>query len=468
MRTDQPELPPSSSNRRRVARLTIGRLVSLRNRGSSADGGALRRSSTALVVRIVMLAASGTTSLLLSRFVVGEHGAAYFAAWATVASLPLLIPIGDLGLGAILTNLSARLPSEGADFLAARRRVSRVLWLVSLPAALVAVVVGALGVFDHLLANQLPDVGLAATVSLVLYILAIPASIGARVLIGIRRNVIVLFAQGLITPVTLLLALIGTAVGVTPGIVLVAPTFAYAAIAWALWIASVVWLRPLIAGIVPSRRSPPLRGMAISAAAIGLILPMAFQSHRVILGQASGTASIAAYSAVALVGLPLYAVVQSVGQSLWGEFQSISGDLAAQRRLLGRAYRLFAATAVASSAVLLVFGPLVAGWATAGKVAIPALVYVAFAVLICVQALQLPSGMLMTDADGLRLQAWLSLAYVPVCLAASFAAATALGAAGPLLATAASLAIFLLVPCAVHANRLTRAPVLATTTRESG
>lgn len=402
-----------------------------------------------------MLIVSGIASLLLSRLVIGSQGALFFATWTTIASLPFLLPISDFGLGAVMTNYSARLPEEAPRFVAAYRKVSRLLWTATAVASVTASIAAALGAFNFLATRTVTAgaVNLGVALTLITFSLSIPGSIGARILVGLRANSTVLAVQGLTSPLTLGLAAVGLALDVSPAVLLATPAIAYAATTWTLWAIARRRLSTLTGGAGASTSSPPIARTAISAAIIGLVLPLAFQSHRVILSITAEDTQVALYSAVALVGVPALSVVQSAGQSFWAEFRSLEGNTEAQRRLWGRAYVFFGVAALLGGAAIVLAGPFVVRWSTADQIPLSLGIFVAYSVMLLAQALAQPAAMLLTDHSGLRVQSQFSLVFVPVAVVLSFVLTRSFGAAGPLLGTAFATVLCMAIPCAIVAGR---------------
>ena len=69
------------------------------------------------------------------------------------------------------------------------------------------------------------------------------------------------------------------------------------------------------------------------------------------------------------------------------------------------------------------------------------------------QALKYPLGMYMTDARGLRFQAYMILAMVPVNLGLSIVLAGSLGAAGPVIGSLVGVVLFQYVANLLYVRR---------------
>ena len=80
--------------------------------------------------------------------------------------------------------------------------------------------------------------------------------------------------------------------------------------------------------------------------------------------------------------------------------------------------------------------------------------FAAFALLLVIHAAHYPSGMLLTDRDGLMFQARTCLLMLAINLPLSWVLAERIGAAGPVLASAGSVATCMAVPCFLRARQL--------------
>ena len=108
-----------------------------------------------------------------------------------VATITLLFPFADLGIGATVLSASAQLSGPSRDPNAANvvRRAYHVLFAVAGVLVLVALCVMALDGWTALVGfSSGPDDRWAITVAACVFALTIPAGLGVRILIGIDRN----------------------------------------------------------------------------------------------------------------------------------------------------------------------------------------------------------------------------------------------------------------------------------------
>ena len=123
--------------------------------------------------------------------IVRETGEAVFGLVSLVATISLLFPFADLGIGATVLSASAQLSGPSRDPNAANviRRGYRVLFAVAGVLIVVALCIMALDGWVALVGlSSGPDDRWAITVAACVFALTIPAGLGVRILIGIDRN----------------------------------------------------------------------------------------------------------------------------------------------------------------------------------------------------------------------------------------------------------------------------------------
>jgi O-antigen/teichoic acid export membrane protein len=114
---------------------------------------------------------------------------------------------------------------------------------------------------------------------------------------------------------------------------------------------------------------------------------------------------------------------------------------------------LFGAASAVGAVSLMGLGPRAAELLAGTDIAVGGLVLLAFALLLVVQSLQSPLGMLLSDATGLRFQAKTVVVMLCLNLPLSIVLAGRLGASGPVLSTVLSVALAQLIPCAIRARK---------------
>jgi len=429
----------------------------------------LAGAATTAGLRAFLLPVSLVASLGTARLVIHHGGAAVFAAVSLVATLSALLPFADLGLGAAVTNVVAASPDPGADpgVLAVTAKAVRLLVAVAagLLVADAAVTLGPgwaglLGAGGAGLA-QLNAVT-AAVVALVA--LGLPLALGQRLLLATGRAHLMVLGQSCVAPLGLVASLLVAHTGVAVGWYAVATPAAAAAVG-AASLAMALHLTGLrasaLARAVAARLpAPALAPVALPMMVIMVGLPLALQSDRLLLSHRASIAALASYALVA----QLYGVAWSVfsvgGATLWPAFARARAD-----GRPGAGYRrALAGFAAAALVAAVAFPPLAAAVAhlVGGTTVVASRgLLVCFAVLLAVQVVHLPSGMLLTDAAGLGFQAVCVAAMVTVNLALGWRLAPTWGASGPVVASAVSVAACQLVPALARGWRLSapaRAP----------
>lgn len=419
----------------------------------------LREFVSSAGVRIFLLPVSGLASLLVARTISNSLGAESYGVFALVAALPLLVPFADLGLGAAVTNAAAKLPLGGDEFVAVMRRAQRILWKVAAASTALVVTVGLLGLWPTLIGvadSSGANVGIS--VALVLFAASVPAGLGARVLVGLRKNTLVTTVQTVTAIVSLAGVLVASSIG--------ADLLGYLPFA-TLGAAATTWFLRLVAARRPEYRtafrqqSGMLQGVAIWNTAapmliLSVLLPITYQSERLIVSLVAGASQLAIYSAAALLFLPALSVIQVATRSFWGEFGAARSARVRLRPILVRALLASTILGVLASAGYLAIGKWVGEWAVAFQVEIPFSLIGVLSVLLLANAVHLPSGMFLTDAKGLKFQAVCASVAAIVALPASIWLCSLFGAVGPPAATLFSVVVCQLSPCLFESLRRTR------------
>jgi O-antigen/teichoic acid export membrane protein len=418
-----------------------------------------RQVGLALLSRSVALPLAAACSIATARLVVASVGITGYGLVSIVAALPALLAFSDLGVGAAVTNARALAVDEVNlhDTVAAALRV-----LCAVAAAVTAVSAGlaVAGAWPTLLgmpASMTPSWAVALAVSL--FALSLPLAIGQRVLLGAGRNHTSILILSLVPPGILACVLVGHVAGAPLSFYVCVPS-AVAAIAacTTCWVAARSDGLRLMSGLRralnPNVKLVPIGKTAGPMAAIAVSLPLAYQTDRLIVSHVVGAEGLAQYSAGALLFAPALALISSGGMSLWPAFMRLG---ATNPQLLKREYRraqaAFTLLGACLAVGLLLVGPLVGTWMMHGEVTVSATLMGSFALLVLVHATYYPSGMLLMDERGLRLQAVTSGTMAVVNVAASIWLAGLIGPSGPVVASAAAIGICMWVPGYLAARR---------------
>ena len=156
--------------------------------------------------------------LVNTAIIVRETGAAVFGLVSLIATITLLFPFADLGIGATVLSASAQLSGPGRDPDAANvvRRSYHVLFAVAGVLVLVVLCVMALDGWTALVGfSSGPDDRWAITVAACVFAITIPGGLGLRILVGIGRlpvaTLLVTSCPAFALGMTLVLYMIGVA-----------------------------------------------------------------------------------------------------------------------------------------------------------------------------------------------------------------------------------------------------------------
>jgi O-antigen/teichoic acid export membrane protein len=194
-------------------------------------------------------------------------------------------------------------------------------------------------------------------------------------------------------------------------------------------------------------------------AIISIAIPLAYQADRVVLAHASSLVEVAKYSACSTLYLPLLSVVLLGSQGLWPLFLRLGGQA---DRLSTTYFRSFFLSGVAGLilAILLVgFGKPLIAILSHGQIHVSWFLLLAFGGLLLTSALHAPSGMLLMDLKGRRIQAIGAVLLVVVKLPVGFLVAPTYGAVGLVVTTLACTVAFMVVPALVVSLRRMRGAV---------
>jgi O-antigen/teichoic acid export membrane protein len=289
------------------------------------------------------------------------------------------------------------------------------------------------------------SIEIAAAVGFTFFGAGLPLSLGARVLQGLGRNHVAVSLQAL-QALTALAVVALAATFAAPFWVFVAGpflgTFIVAATSWTL--AQMSLQRMSVMGSRVEVADSPPRAIALYAVPmviIALAEPVAWQADRIILSHAATLTAVAQYSLVFALFGPLNSLIAASGGSLWPIF--------ARRRTLGNVTRGDVARTTAGftgiglllSASLIVLGPVLVRFMARGAVVIPSELYWAFACVLLLIAMWIPTGMVLTNPTGLRVQAGLVIGQVVLNIPLSIALASRLGAVGPVIASVLAITV---------------------------
>ena len=392
--------------------------------------------------------------------IVRETGATVFGLVALVATITLLFPFADLGIGATAMTAGAQLNGPDADPRAADviRRSYHVLFAVA--GALMLVALGVMAAVKWTVLTGFssgPQDRWAITAAAFLFALTIPAGLGVRILGGLDRvplaslvlmsnSLFALAITGLLYLIAVppiwyaLSALGGLLIGQLVGTVLAARL---SGLGWASF------------GRVRTTGTRLLRG-SLWLFLMGIGLPVGMQAGRVLLAHLSTPLQLSEYSLMAQIYGVCWVSFMMGGFALWPIFVKRRNAVGATLRIWAQMTLLFGGLAVLVTAVLAVLAPLAGRLLSGGCITITTGLALAFGVLLVAQSTYLATNMLLTRPTEARRQAWWALTMAAVSVALGIAGAQRFGAVGVVYAAAIAVFTAQVVPALLWVPRMVR------------
>lgn len=406
------------------------------------------------VAKIVVMGVAGVFGLINTRLIISHFGPDAWAQYGLLASFPGLMPFTDLGIGAVILNVVAGSEDPSRDS-AVRRTVvtaTRVLLVSALVICTLAVVIGLLGLWPTLLGAKLMEGGGAtATWCLVIYAMALPLGIGQRVIVGMGRSATQVISQGVVSPaMTCLLLMVvlarleaGNAISVLSYLANTLVSIICIVVAWR---ATRPLLREVLRDVPRLRAVPgvPIRGTAGPQLIQSLVIPIAFQTDRLLLSHLGAPQSLAQYNLAANLFNLLTQTITVAGVAMWPLFARARARGQVESPIVPAL--LFGAGGLTVGLALAGATPWVAHVLSDGQIVLPAVLVLAFLGYVVVEAAKQPLGMYMTDPRGLRFQVVPVLVLVPVNFAISWILIAPLGPAGPVMGSVISVILCQLLP----------------------
>lgn len=415
--------------------------------------------------RLVVLPVSALLGIVVTRLIISNYGESSYAQYMLLVGIISLIPFADLGISASIMNATAaaRDPRSDAHLRGTLVTAMRILAGSALTLAFVALILTASGSWKAVLGGGLYGRSgeVAAGLCLVAMAVAMLVGYGQRILIGLNLNALSILIGGLQTPIVLATIAGALALGIDFGPYVAVASYASLIVTGSLSL------------LVANRRVRPLLGQAIRdawriASVRGervfdtawpmflqmIALPIAMQSNRLILSHVD-VDELATYSLASQMYNPIFSVSVAASMALWPIFAKArvagSSDVSAHRLSL-----FFAGLALIAVAAMTLASGFLADLASGGRISLPFGLLLAFSVLMVVQAAKSPLGMYLTDARGLRFQAYMIFAMLPVNLGLSIVLAVHLGAVGPVVGSIVGVVVFQLGANWIYVGRVER------------
>lgn len=419
----------------------------------------MKSVGAAFLMRLVTFPVTAAATLLTTALVIHYTGSLAYGAIMLVANLFQLIPFADLGLGAVVINAVA----QPNSMLYRHKIVAGVvqhLSVVGLVLGLVAFSGVWLFSWSDLLGigSEAPNADVSTAVALALFGVAVPFSIGQRILIGLGKNHIAIAVSAGTSVVTL--AVTASMIG------LHAPAFNLSiAVPAGILATSIVGFevgRRLIDLKLPTlvqRSGVAVSTLAKTAAPMLVImigLPIALHSGRLFLSWMASPRELSEFTLAIQLYTPLWSFVAAAGMSLWPIFARFDTDSHASRALFRRSLVFFVSAGAFAALMLVLVGPWLGALISQDEIILPPMLLLAVAAVLFVQTAQQVPGMFLTSPEGLKFQALSVMAYTIAVIGGTWWVTPFLGPVGPPVVLAFSVVVFQLLPGLVRVSHTIR------------
>lgn len=414
------------------------------------------------VYRVLGTPVVAVLSLANTGIIAHETGAAVFGLVLLIATIALLFPFADLGVGATVLSASAQLagPHPNSNATNVIRRAYHVLFGLAGGLMMIALTVMLFDQWPALVGfSSGPHDRWAITVAVCLWALSIPAGLGVRILIGIDRNplatLVLMSCPAFTLGVTALLyvldvsgiwysvpALAGLLIGQVVGTVL------------ALRISGLRW--SAFAGVPKAQARGRLLAGSMWLFLVGAGLAVGLQGGRVILAHLSTPEQLSEYALMAQFYAACWSVVSAAGLAYWPIFVKRRDATEETVRIWWTLTAAFAVVGVIAAAGMWALSPWAAMVLTGGRINVSSWLALAFGVLLIGQAVHMAANVLLTPPAEARWQAWWTLAMAAISIGLGCAAAPTLGAWGVVAAAAVATVVAQVIPDLVWVPRLVR------------
>lgn len=396
--------------------------------------------------RIVGTPVTALLSLANTAIIVRETGDAVYGLVALIATVTLLFPFADLGIGATVLSASAQLqgPDRNPDAVDVIRRAYRVLFGVAATLMLVALIIMALDGWSAVVGfSSGPDDRWAITTAACVYALTTPAGLGVRILIGIDRNplatLVLMSCPAFGLGVTLLLylidasgiwysvsALAGLLIGQVLGTVL------------ALRLSGLGW--SAFQRVTPAETRRSLLAGSMWLFVVGVGLPAGAQTGRFLLAHLSTPVELSRYALMAQLYAVCWQLVSTAAFAYWPVFVKRRAATEQTVRMWWRLTAALGGLAAVAAALLAACGPWAASVLSGHHIDVSVWLALAFGMILLGQSLHLPTFVLMTRPAEARWQAMWTMAMAVLSIGLGCLAANRFGAVG--VAYASALGVF--------------------------
>lgn len=395
--------------------------------------------------------------------VTGALGQSRYGAFAVIAGLAALLPFSDLGLGGgLVTALGA---ATGREDLTEQRRIvtAALLGLIAAAAVMLALFTAAGLVVDWsrplgLSAEPFAgDVDRATAVFGTLFLVAVPGTLGTRLLQAVQRTHVANYWQLTVAPLTLLGYLLARSMGA--GL----PAFAAVAggVPLVVGVACTTWVLATHPVLRPRRDAFDLTTcrhllrLGSLFFVLTVAVAVAFETDALVLSWVLGPDAVAIYS----VTFRLFALVTVVAAlafaPLWPAFaEALSrGDVPWARRTVWRSMKAGALWSLPAAALLVLLARPLVQWWVGAAFAPPLGLSVALGVWVVLVATQMPLVMLLNGAGVVRFQVVAATCMAVTNLALSVVLAHVVGVSGPVWGSVIAHTVCSGIPMLVYVRR---------------
>lgn len=399
--------------------------------------------------------------LVNTAIIVRETGEAVFGLVSLVATVTLLFPFADLGIGATTINAAAMLGGkdhdEAVDII---RRAYRVLFMVAGVLIAIALSVMVLDGWRTVIGFASgPEDRWAITVAACIFALTIPAGLGPRILVGIDRN-----------PLATLVLMSCPAFGL--GLTLVLRTIGASGIWYAVsalgglligqWVGTFLALRlsglgaDVFASVSSSRTGTRLLAGSMWLFLVGVGVPIGSQGGRVLLAHLSAPEQLSRYALMAQIYASGWQIISTAALAYWPIFVKRRSVVEATIRMWWHLTVALAVVGVLAMVILGVLGPWAASVLSGGSIDVSAWLALGFGAVLVGQAMHFASSVLLTRPNEARWQALWTLAMAAVSIGVGCLVVTRFGAVGVVFASAFAIFAAQVLPDLLWVPRLVR------------
>ena len=296
-----------------------------------------------------------------------------------------------------------------------------------------------------------PTGSLAAFLCTAVFGLALPIVVGQRILVGLKKTTTQVATQAILAP--FIFVCVGTVVlfAIPAGPYLA--VFAFLASALVSVICLIIAARHISPQIGRAIREVPFRKKYPGVYTLGLAwpmlvqifaLPVAMQTDRLLLSHLTHGNELAEYNlASQLYGIVLQTIF-AAGVVLWPIYAKARAKSTIESPMKPTLY--FVAGGLAMGGALALVSPWIVEFISGGKITLDFWLVAGFVLFVTLEAAKYPVGMYMTDKQGLKFQVIPILILVPVNLALSWWLVGIVGAGGPIIGSAITVAAFQVLP----------------------